>query len=626
MDRIVTTFLRVAGATLGAALLLPASALAAGEPAGGAATGEVVGATLGAALATSALIALGIAHRRGRTELLQRTADWVGRQEGIPGWAALPGILTGTSLLLAVFGMYWDISLHIDNGRDAGPLANPAHYFILFGLFGIFASGWIAIVLPREKPSPTAIKVGPDWYAPLGGIALLACGAFSLSGFPLDDLWHRLFGQDVTLWGPTHLMLITGASLATLAQAILLMEARRASAGDEAEPTVKGSLIRGFRAAALVGGLLVGLSTFQGEFDFGVPQFRLVFHPVLLSLAAAAGLVYARVWGGRGMALTAAVFALVLRGVVAVLVGPVLGETTPHPPIYLVEAVIVELVALRVGRDRPLVLGAICGALIGTAGVGAQWLISQAVATIPWNGALLPEALIAATIVGVGAGLVGAWSGAALHGRRPAGRPVLAGALAVLVVAGWGLATNDEPGVRAQLALDEVRPAPERHVAATVRIDPPQAARDAEWLNVTAWQGGGLVVDRLERIAAGLYRTTKPIPVYGEWKATLRLHKGRSILGTAVYLPADAAIPAEEVPAVARAERPMIADKELLQREAKTGQSGWLWGIGYATVAAMALALAVLLAWALNRIAGGGPDRPRKAAAPARTPSGVAAA
>ena len=42
-------------------------------------------------------------------------------------------------------------------------------------------------------------------------LLLTACGAFSLIGFPLDDVWHRLFGQDVTLWGPTHLMLIGGA-------------------------------------------------------------------------------------------------------------------------------------------------------------------------------------------------------------------------------------------------------------------------------------------------------------------------------------------------------------------------------------------------------------------------------
>ena len=61
------------------------------------------------------------------------------------------------SLITAVFGMYWDISLHIDVGRDAGPLANPAHYFILIGLFGIFAAGFFAMVLPKERPSATAI-------------------------------------------------------------------------------------------------------------------------------------------------------------------------------------------------------------------------------------------------------------------------------------------------------------------------------------------------------------------------------------------------------------------------------------------------------------------------------------
>ena len=108
--------------------------------------------------------------------------------------------------------MYWDISLHIDNGRDAGPLANPAHYLILFGLFGIFAAGFLAMAHPAARsPCPTAIRIYDGWYAPLGGVLMAAAGGFALIGFPLDDLWHRLFGQDVTLWGPTHLMLIGGA-------------------------------------------------------------------------------------------------------------------------------------------------------------------------------------------------------------------------------------------------------------------------------------------------------------------------------------------------------------------------------------------------------------------------------
>ena len=135
--------------------------------------------------------------------------------------------------------MYWDISLHIDVGRDAGPLANPAHYFILAGLFGIFTAGFFAMVLPEGRPSATAVRLGPDWYAPLGGVLICACGAFSLIGFPLDDVWHRLFGQDVTLWGPTHLMLIGGAAMTLIGIAVLTVEGMRARrrAGEPAAST-----------------------------------------------------------------------------------------------------------------------------------------------------------------------------------------------------------------------------------------------------------------------------------------------------------------------------------------------------------------------------------------------------
>src|SRR4029453_1480936 len=123
------------------------------KPAGGAATGEVVLATTGAMLATSVLLVLGILHRAGRTNLLRRFGEKASRQTGLPPWAAVPSQLVAVSLLIALVGMYWDISLHIDDGRDAGPLANPAHYFILAGLFGTFAAGFLAVVLPEGRPS-----------------------------------------------------------------------------------------------------------------------------------------------------------------------------------------------------------------------------------------------------------------------------------------------------------------------------------------------------------------------------------------------------------------------------------------------------------------------------------------
>src|SRR5215211_707944 len=177
-------------------------------PAGGAAIDQVIIASAGAMIVTGGLLVLGRGHRTGRLPILTRLGEVAERQSGLPGWAALPAGIITVSLIIALFGMLWDISIHIAEGRDEGPLANPAHYFILAGLFGVFAAGFLSMALPKEKPSASAVRISKDWHAPLGGVLIAAAGAFALIGFPLDDVWHRLFGQDVTLWGPTHLMLI----------------------------------------------------------------------------------------------------------------------------------------------------------------------------------------------------------------------------------------------------------------------------------------------------------------------------------------------------------------------------------------------------------------------------------
>ena len=127
--------------------LLPFAAAA--EPAGGAEATQVAIATAGAALGSTLLLGLAMGHRSGRVKILGRMAAGAERVSGLPGWAALPTGIAAVALNVALLGMYWDISLHIDNGRDAGPLANPAHYLILAGLFGIFTAGVLAIVLPQ---------------------------------------------------------------------------------------------------------------------------------------------------------------------------------------------------------------------------------------------------------------------------------------------------------------------------------------------------------------------------------------------------------------------------------------------------------------------------------------------
>ena len=584
------------------------SLLAASTPsAGGAAIDQIVIATVAAMIVTGALFALGYGHRTGRWDVLTRLGDYAERKSGLPGWAALPAAIITATLVVALFGMLWDISIHIDEGRDEGPLANPAHYFILGGLFGVFAAGFIAIVMPKERPGPTAIRITGDWYAPLGGVLIAACGAFSLIGFPLDDVWHRLFGQDVTLWGPTHLMLIGGAAMTLVGLAVLLVEGGRANTAAGRSHGGR-SWVRWVRQVALTGAFLLGLSTFQAEFDFGVPQFRFVFAPMLVMLAATVALVAARVWLGRGAALGAAVFFLATRGIIAVIVGPILGESTPHFPLYLPEALLVEAAGLFMAADRPLRLGLVSGGLVGTLGLAAEWAWSHAFMPIPWPSELFPEGAILGFAMAIAGALLGAWIGARLASdslpRTRATRwAACIGAAAVAVMVVYALNKPPAEGIRGTISVDKTEAAGPAEGNLTVRMDPPDAAADAEWIQAISWQGGGLVLDDLRATGEpGTYETTKPVPLDGDWKTMIRLHEGNSLTAIPVYLPADPAIPVDGVPATDGATRTFIADHEILQREQKTA-AGWLWAVAYSLVAGIALALLALLAWGLHRLA-----------------------
>jgi hypothetical protein len=98
-----------------------------------------------------------------------------------------------------------------------------------------------------------------------------------------------------------------------------------------------------------------------------------------------------------------------------------------------------------------------------------------------------------------------------------------------------------------------------------------------------------------------VYKTTKPIPLYGDWKTMIRLHKGNAILGLPIYAPADPAIPVAGVAAPRSFVRSFRSDHELLQREARTRVAAITWG-AYGTVLACTLALLALLAWGLHRV------------------------
>jgi hypothetical protein len=477
-------------------------------------------------------------------------------------------------------------------------------------LFLLFVAGCLACVLPYDKPGSSAVRITENWYAPVGGILMAGCGLYALTGFPLDDVWHRIFGQDVTLWGPTHLMMIGGAGFSTLAAIMLNHEGLRAM-GEDA-PT--GGIGIKFVQYLGFGGILVGLSVYQIEFDFGVPQFRQVFEPMLIAAAASFGLVAARLMLGRGAAIIAALLAIALRGGVALVVGPILGAPINWFALYLGPAVVVELIGLTPLIKRPIVFGLVSGLGVATIGLWLESLWIAAVYHYPWPTSIWPEALAMAIPVAILVGACGAMFGLVVTDRPLPRRPIGIGlvVLAVLAIAGAtanGLQYHIPQNANATITLTNVSSEPgQRQVMADVQLTPANlVSEDPNWVSILAWQGHlenqrGEVVENLQKVGPGHYRTTAPVPVWGTWKTLLRLHDGRTLTAVPIYLAGDPGIGAKEISADPTMTRPFVPEITILQRERSPDVPQALWLIGCLVVLVCTLTLIGALTWGAGRI------------------------
>ncbi|BAX96952.1 hypothetical protein MSTE_01632 [Mycobacteroides stephanolepidis] len=479
-------------------------------------------------------------------------------------------------------------------------------------MFLLFIAGTLAIVLPYDRPGSAAVRITRTWYAPVGGLLMAMCGLYALIGFPLDDIWHRIFGQDVTLWGPTHLMLIGGAGLSLVSVLILEYEGRRAIGFNADDDT---NFVKFLRYLSF-GGLFIGLSVFQIEYDFGVEQFRLVQQPMMIAAAAAFAAVCARTVMGRGAAIIGALLAIVLRAAVSLLAGPILGGPTSWFALYLGPALVVELIALTPLIKRPILFGAIAGLGVGTVGLWLESLWIGAVYRYPWPLSMWPEALAMSVPAAIAMGVCGALLGMVLTGQKLPKRSVsiTAVVLTVLVLGAAvanGLRTEVPEHATATITLNELsNDGGKRMVSADVVINPRDLiSDDPEWVTILSWQGGlandhGLAIDRLQKIGEGHYRSTQPIPVYGSWKTLLRVQDGTTMTGVPIFLPADPGIGAPETPALTSSTRPFTQELTILQRERNQNHPSWLFNVASLVVLFCTLVLIAALSWGAGRING----------------------
>jgi NAD(P)-dependent dehydrogenase (short-subunit alcohol dehydrogenase family) len=544
-------------------------------------------------LAAGALIAIA-AIRHGRSDadgpisrLLLRFADGMARRTGLPAYAAGGIAATSFSLLIAALGFYWDVAWHVDFGRDA-TLFTPGHTAILTGIGGIFCSGLFTVFVARHHGIKT-------W----GGRALIALGLGATAGFPLDEFWHRAYGVDVTMWGPTHLLMIGGASFAPLAMLLLLHEGK--------SEAVEGTHLRRI-TAVICGAVLMGLSTFQLEYDLGISQWQQLYQPVLIAIAAGVGLVVARKVLGPGGALLATLHFTILRLLFAFIVGGPLHHVMPHWALYFGSAVAVELALAASAQRSALAQALSAGVAIATVGLASEWGWTHVFGRHGWGPGLFPGVLIA-SLGAVAAAVIGVAIASALRsGGGTARGPrtpwvALAGALAITALA-LPFPRHDAP---ASITVRST-PVSDGRVAVTVDVVPPSVIDNPDWFEVFAWQGGHLERTTLRRTGPQTWTAEDPIPVGGSWKTIVRLAQRDLVAGAPVWFPADPEIGAPEVPVVAERTVPFDRDSKLLMRESRSGKATT------AVVAYIAIGL-VALGW-LTALTAGLVSRSRRRAGP----------
>ena len=305
--------------------------------------------------------------------------------------------------LSGLIGIYWDIAWHIDKGRDS--FFSPPHNFIYLAMAIVLVVTLYGLVRDR-RGSALHLRLGRARLQP--GLLITAVGAsLELLFAPADDLWHRLFGADVTLWAPMHLIGVLGLTLLSFGALVASWVERRLAAGVARRRLFAGSTV--FFAAVLLG----WLSLLLAEYEFVVPAFPMLWHPLLLTGLPAFVLVliarlnpmpFAATWTAVGFT----VVRLLLAGwLLAAASLDLAGDTKPAIPLLLLAGLAADLLAWR----TPLWLA---GIGIGLASFAVNYPLTF-VSSLDWHPGALAVGLPVGLALAVVAAYLGAWVATALE-------------------------------------------------------------------------------------------------------------------------------------------------------------------------------------------------------------------
>jgi hypothetical protein len=125
-------------------------------------------------------------------------------------------------LLQGQLGAIWDREWHFFVGRDW--FWTPPHTLIYSCVSG---AGLVALAMVltdtvryrRGAPGVddnSTVPVFGIFHAPLGFVIAGFGALVTLAAAPLDNYWHNLYGIDIALWAPFHMMGVTGGAIGIL--------------------------------------------------------------------------------------------------------------------------------------------------------------------------------------------------------------------------------------------------------------------------------------------------------------------------------------------------------------------------------------------------------------------------
>jgi hypothetical protein len=132
------------------------------------------------------------------------------RATPIPGASrvrALAAAVAASSGLLFVAGGLWDEIWHRQYGGFGNDFLWPPH-LLLYGSIALIAALAAGAVLVIGLRGAGGLRQRVRSEPLLGVIALVS--AYLIFSLPSDELWHRIYGRDITAWSLPHVILVTG--------------------------------------------------------------------------------------------------------------------------------------------------------------------------------------------------------------------------------------------------------------------------------------------------------------------------------------------------------------------------------------------------------------------------------